>query len=98
VKTIAIELTFYEPGSSSWTGFGTHLSEFDAGLRVAGRGGSRRRALCAKRTMRHHKATTARTRIWGEPADELDETIGNLAVAYSDQVERDYAALKAAVR
>ncbi len=30
-------------------------------------------------------------------SDEFDEAIGKFAVAYADQAERDYAALKAAV-
>ena len=31
-------------------------------------------------------------------SDEFDEAIGKFAVAYANQAERDYAALKAAVR
>ena len=34
----------------------------------------------------------------GSSSDEFDEAIGKFALAYADQVERDYAAFKAAVR
>jgi hypothetical protein len=31
-------------------------------------------------------------------SDQFDEAMGNFALTYADQAERDYAALKAAVR
>ena len=34
----------------------------------------------------------------GSSSDEFDEAMGKFALAYADQVERDHAALKAAVR
>jgi hypothetical protein len=34
----------------------------------------------------------------GASSDQFDEAMGDFAVAYADQAERDYAALKAAVR
>jgi uncharacterized protein DUF2252 len=34
----------------------------------------------------------------GASSDEFDEALGDFAVAYADQAERDHAALKAAVR
>jgi hypothetical protein len=44
------------------------------------------------------KQLEARMRLVGEPDDEFDEAMGNLAVACADQAERDHATLKAAVR
>ena len=34
----------------------------------------------------------------GSSSDEFDEAMGDFAMAYADQAERDHAALKAAVR
>ena len=34
----------------------------------------------------------------GSSSDEFDEAMGKFALAYADQVERDYAALKAAAK
>ena len=48
----------------------------------------------------HSKAGTADLKISGYlgKAENFDEAMGNFAVAYADQTERDHAALKAAVR
>jgi hypothetical protein len=34
----------------------------------------------------------------GSSSDEFDEAVGKFALAYADQVERDYAAIRAAAR
>jgi hypothetical protein len=44
------------------------------------------------------KQLEARMRLVGEPDDELDKDMGSLAVAYTDQAERDNDTLKAEMR
>ena len=49
----------------------------------------------------HAKASEVSATIGGylgASSDEFDEAMGDFALAYADQAERDHAALKAAVR
>ena len=54
--------------------------------------------VCTRRTLIGARASIDMKRIKGSSSDEFDEAIGKFALAYADQAERDYAALKATVR
>ena len=54
-------------------------------------------AGCWRGRMRR-RASPGRSAAISATADQFDEAMGNFALAYADQAERDHAALKAAVR